>query len=249
MAEPEGPVIESARIPWYGRLLPAITIPAWALAFTAQVALFVAEPSGWNRTVLAALLIAFLSGYLQLVILNRRLSGDWRRAMVLIIRPGLRVEDAAADRDSFMADVRREQAHAREAGLASSMVVASIDADAADRRHGERVARAAIKELAREVARVSRATDLIGYLGNGQMCAFLTDCSREEAHHFTRRLPHEITVPGHGRSAISFPVTVTLSEFDTLTGEPIEVSDEPGTDATTELLLRLRMKPQARSAA
>lgn len=232
------------------RIVPAVMLTGWAAAFGTQLMALAVDPAPWNQGAFAGLVVAFAAVQLHLVTLYRRLTGDWRQALELTVRalrPGQ--QEAVRARDAFMAEVQREQLRARAAGQPSTLVVATVDLQTIERAHGDRAARAAVRELAGKVARAARATDLIGYLGYGQVCALLTDCSRDEAQHFTRRLPTEVTVSGRWRGTLTFGVTVRLSEFDPLTGEPIDVGDEAGRDPATELLLRLRMKPQARAAA
>ena len=71
-----------------------------------------------------------------------------------------------------------------------------------------------MKELGSRVAKVSRPSDLVGYVGEGRLCALLTDCTAEEAHQFVRRLPLEITGSDRENVTHRFPVLTRLTEYD-----------------------------------
>lgn len=248
MPEPETPHIPGSRRSWRRSAVGGVTLGLLMVAGVAQGFAAGAEPGIWSGAALALLMSAFVSMYLQFAFLRRKDGLDWKRAFAVAIGAA-RDPASLPAREAFMAEVQSEQVRSRSAGQPSTLVVVSVDSDTIEEEHGSKVARAAVRQLAGFVVRVSRATDLVGYLGHGQVCALLTDCGRDEAHHFTRRLPASVAVDGRFGRDLTFDVAVRLAEFDPLTGEAIDLDDETGADPATELLLRLRMKPQARSAA
>lgn len=178
------------------RSIALVTLALWSVAIAASLWAELVNQSIENQIVVAVLIVLAIFSYLPSGV------GMWRKAKNRERLGGFLQTDRyltelknVPTRDRFLEEVAKELAAAQSSGEPCTLVVTGYHSfDAIRSSHGDRIAHRAVEELSSWLARASRGSDPIGYIGQGVFATLLLDCAGEHSRQFMRRIPHEIEV-------------------------------------------------------
>ncbi len=196
-------------------VLRLVSLGLWGAVLAMFAVPAVREPSAGRVATALLFALLFVAANAQLVLV--RWAGHRR---VRQLNAKLRTSGYLSDefdlpnRNYLLAELRREMPHAREHGSPFTLIVLSLDDfEGIRERRGEDFAQRARRAFVDVLQRVTRGSDFLAHLGGATFAVLLTECTREQAFSYLKRVPGTIGV-SDGRRVYDVSVTARVSEYD-----------------------------------
>ena len=178
------------------RVLGITTLALWVVAIGAMGLALNRNPTPLNSVLFAVLLTLCAVSHLQTSALNWSRTWNWRQAMMLLYSSRYLSEiRGVAGRDAFLVALESVAHRSAPDGAEPALVLVSIPRLTALRSEmGDLGGRKAVENVAKGIKRMTRADDLVGYLGDGRFGVILANCSIEDREQYLRRLPQHVEV-------------------------------------------------------
>lgn len=223
------------------RAFGLVTLVLWVLAMMSAYSAYVARPSGMHTLILVLLMALFVVVHVQATLAAWAASRDWRRMLALLYSARYLSEvKGMPARDAFLLELEREMRASRNGGSACTLVtIRFASLDAIREMAGDRFTHKAVEDLGGRLKRITRGSDLLGYVGDGTFATLLVDCTQGESEQFVRRVPLAFPVESPGGRPQDFPVQVRSREYNGQAEDPVDFLAQ----------VELRQAPLTRMAA
>lgn len=178
------------------RALGTMSLALWVVVIATTWLALYRDRTPLNLTLLAVLLTLCAVSHLQISALNWSRSWNWRQVTMLLYSSRYLSEvRGVAGREAFLVALESVANGSVPEGAEHSLVLVSIPGlDALRSELGDLGGRKAVENLAKGIKRMTRADDLIGYLGEGRFGVIVANCPMEDREPYLRRLQQQVDV-------------------------------------------------------
>lgn len=229
------------------RVTRIVTLALWVAVVGFAVAAFVTDRTVTTGVLSGAFVLLFAAVHAQWLLSSWARSRGWRRFAARMTGNGYISElYGLPNRNYLLAEIRREISASRTQESTFTMLHFSFETlEGIRERRGDEFADRAIAAMVKLLRRITRDSDFISYIGDGQFVILLNECTGPQSMTYLRRVPGTIAV-SNGKRMFEVPVTARMSEYDM---ESIYGTDVLSEVETAPSLARKETSPVGTQAA
>jgi diguanylate cyclase (GGDEF)-like protein len=197
------------------RVTRLVTLALWGAVIAFAVVALATNPTLMTGILTGAFVLLFGAVHAQWLLSNWARTRGWRRFSARMTGSGYISElYGLPNRNYLLAEIRREISASRTQETTFTMLHFSFETlDGIRERRGHEFGERAIAAMVKLLRRITRDSDFISYIGDGQFVILLNECTGPQSMTYLRRVPGTIAV-SNGKRMFEVPVTARMSEYD-----------------------------------
>ena len=197
------------------RITRLVTLILWGGAIGFATATFLKDQTVVTGVLMASFVLLFGAVHAQWVLSQWARACGWKRFSARMTGSGYISElYGLPNRNYLLAEIRREISASRTQESTFTMFHFSFETlEGIRERRGNEFADRAVAAMVKLLRRITRESDFISYIGDGQFVILVNECTGPQSMTYLKRVPGTIAV-SNGKRMFEVPVTARMTEYD-----------------------------------